>query len=171
MSCSVFTVPPGAHVFLKKCKCVHTRRRLQWIVIDCKRNLQRRHRKLAQKMSVHILEAHPEHLNRVYTCSPPLRRPLVIIVPFCGVWSASVNYRSPRSWPLLSALAQMYCLTCRLGVRRAVRCTWAQWQWKLVHSPYQHPSRTKSSQVSPCLSWIQLLFTDSLTSTLLDWLS
>ena len=31
-----------------------------------------------------------------------------------------------------------------VGVHRAVRCTWTKWQWKLVHSPFQHPP-------APCL--------------------
>ena len=37
--CSVFTALPGAHICLK-CAYVFTHRRLQWIVIDCERNLQ-----------------------------------------------------------------------------------------------------------------------------------
>ena len=37
-----------SHV-LKMRKCVHTTRRLQWIVINCKRNLQQRQRTLYQK--------------------------------------------------------------------------------------------------------------------------
>ena len=38
----------------------------------------------------------PAHLNRVYTCSPHLRRPLVVIVPFWGVWWAHQHYGSRR---------------------------------------------------------------------------
>ena len=40
--------------------CVYTHRRLQEIVIDCKRNLQQRQRTLYKKiLSVHILQVHP----------------------------------------------------------------------------------------------------------------
>ena len=170
MSCSVFTVPPGAHVCLKSAnvftRAVVDSRSLSTANETCNEDKGN----CTKNVGAH-LGSTPEHLIRVYTCSPRLRRPLVNIVPFCGVWWASVNYRSLRSWPLLSPPGQRYSLTFTLGVLRAVRCTWAQWQWKLVHSPYQHPSRTKSSKVSPCLSWIQLLFTDTLTSTLHDWLS
>ena len=163
MSCSVFTVPPGAHTCLKSANVFTPSVVYSGSVSTASEILHRRQRILAQKNVGAHLRSAPKHLNRVYTCSLRLRRPLVIIVPFCGVWWASVNYRSPRSWPLLSPPAQMYFLTFRLGVQRAVRCTWAQWQWKLIHSPYQHPSRTKSSQVSPCLSWIN--------STAVHWLS
>ena len=39
----------GRSHMLKKRICVHTPRRLQWIVIDCKRNLQQRQRRLYKK--------------------------------------------------------------------------------------------------------------------------
>ena len=62
---------------------------------------------------------------------------------------------------------------------RAVRCTWIKWHWKPVHSPYQHPSASCLQNFKkkiwgtgfPVLVMnSQLLFADSLTSTLLDWL-
>ena len=59
----------------------------------------------------------------------------------------------------------------------AVRCTWTKWHWKPVHSPYQHPSasclqkkKNQKTGLSVLVMNSQLLFADSLTSTLLDWM-
>ena len=69
MSCIVFTATPGADICLK-CAYVFTRR-LQWIVIDRKRNLQQRQRILhKKKMSVHILQVSP-HIK--IGCTPVRR--------------------------------------------------------------------------------------------------
>ena len=97
-------------------------------------------------------------------------------------------------WLLLSPRAQRYFLTFRFGLPRVVRCTWTKWQWKLVHSPYQHPpapclrnywdrkgvqqhSTYRQDQMNLSLTGLpvlvmnsQILFADSLTLTLLDWL-
>ena len=46
---------------------------------------------------------------------------------------------------------QKFFLTFRFGVPWAVRCTWTKWQWKLVHSPYQHPAAScLRKNTSPC---------------------
>ena len=50
--------PAGRSRMLKMRTCVHTPRRLQWIVIDCKRNLQQDKGHCTKKMSVHILQVH-----------------------------------------------------------------------------------------------------------------
>ena len=132
--------------------CLHTpsvtgdRHRL--VNETCKQRQRTLYKKI---LSVHILQVHPHTKIGLYTCSPHLRGPLVVSVPFWRVWWASVHYKSLRSWLLLSPRAQRY-LTFRFGVPRAVSCTWTKRQWKLFHSPYQHSPAP--SQVSPCLSWI-----------------
>ena len=136
---------------LKMRICVYTTHRLQGIVIDCKRNLQQDTRDCTKKMSVHILQVSP-HIEIGCT---PVRR----------TWEdhlsskfhsegydeqAAITSLPVLKWLLLSPRAQRYFLTFKCGVPRAVRCTWTKWQWKLVHSPYQHPS-------APCLRnyWIE----------------
>ena len=52
-----------------------------------------------------------------------LRRPLVVIVPFWGVWWASAHHRSPCSCLLQISRAQRYFLTFRCGFPRAFRCS------------------------------------------------
>ena len=113
----------------------------------------------------------------MYTCSPHLRRPLVVIHSEEFDEQASIT-GLPVLTLLLSPRAQRYFLTFNFKfVPWAVRCTWTKWQWKLVHTPYQHHphhvfeiigiervsnsiqhiGRTRwiyPSHVSPCLSWI-----------------
>ena len=55
---------------------------------------------------------------------------------------ASITSLPVLTWLLLNPRAQRYFLTFRFGVPRAVRCTWTEWQWKLVHSPCQHLTAT-----------------------------
>ena len=149
---------------LKMRICVHTTRRLQWIVFNCKRNLQQDKGYCSIKKIVGAhLTIHPHIKNRVYTCSPHLGRPLVVIVPFWGVWWASAQYGSLRTCFAHLTSSEVF-LTFRFGVLRAVRCTWTKWQWKLVHSPYQHPAATcLRKNTSPC--------TGHEFSTAVRWLS
>ena len=59
---------------------------------------------------------------RHFTRFPHLRRPLVVIVPFWGVWCASQHYGSPRTCLLHFWRAQRYFLTFRFGIHRVIRC-------------------------------------------------
>ena len=133
--------PPGAHICLKICANVFTPpRRLQGSVIDCKRNLQKdKGYCTKKKMSVHIFQVHP-HIKIGRT---PVRRTgedHLSSLFHSGEFDEQASTSSlPRSWLLLSPRAQRYFLTFRHDVLPAVRCTWTKWQWKLVHSPYQHP--------------------------------
>ena len=176
--------------------CVYTTRRLQWIVIDCKRKLQQDKGYCTKKiLSVHILQV-PPHIKIGCT---------VVRLTWEDHWlslfhpeefdeQAAITGLTVLTWLLLNPRAQRYFLTFKFGVPRDVRCTWTKWQWKLVHSPYQHPSRTMSSklwdrkgvpqhstylqdQMNLSLTGLrvlimnsQLLFADSLSSTLLDLL-
>ena len=60
---------------------------------------------------------------------------------------------------------------------RAVRCTWTKWQWKLVHSPYQHAPasclRKKNTGLPVLVMNSQLLFADSLSRRhcLIGWVT
>ena len=59
-----------AHTFFNMRICVYTPRRLQWIVVDCKRNLQQRQKTLHKKKYCRCTSyKSTPHLNRVYTCS------------------------------------------------------------------------------------------------------
>ena len=51
--------PAGRSHVLEMRICVHTTRRLQWIVIDCKRNLQQDSGQCTKKLSVHIFQVPP----------------------------------------------------------------------------------------------------------------
>ena len=160
--------------------CLHTRR-LQWIVIDCKRNLQQRRRILHKKNCRCTSYKSPRTLKSGVHLFAALEK-TTCRHPLWGVWL------------LLSPRAQRYFLTFRFGLPRVVRCTWTKWQWKLVHSPYQHPpapclrnywdrkgvqqhSTYRQDQMNLSLTGLpvlvmnsQILFADSLTLTLLDWL-
>ena len=116
------------------------------------------------------LTSPPAHKNRVYTCSPHLRRPLVIIVPFWRVWWASVHCRSPRSWLLLSPRAQRYFLTFRhdvLPLSDALGLSDNENLFTVLVSIHPHQIFTG---LPVLVMNSQHLFADSLTSTLLDWL-
>ena len=98
MFCSVFSAPPGAHI-CSKCACVFTppvgySGSLSTVNENCNKTKDTVQKKYCRCTSYKSLA----HLNRVHTCSPHLRRPLVVIVPFWGVWWASGHYRSHRSY-------------------------------------------------------------------------
>ena len=63
----VYRTAGRSHV-LKMRMCVHTPCRLQWIVIDCTRNLQQDKRHCTKKNVGAHLTSHRAHKNRVYTC-------------------------------------------------------------------------------------------------------
>ena len=61
-SCSGFPYHPAGHSHTLKIRtCVYTPRRLQWIVIDCQRNLQQRQRILYKKNVGAHLASPPAH--------------------------------------------------------------------------------------------------------------
>ena len=117
--------PAGRSHVLKMRMCVYTPRRLQWIVLGCKRNLRHRQRsKLKSGVEDHLSSSsHSEEFDEQASNTG---------LPVLTLWL------SPT---------QRYFLTFRYGVPRAVRCTWTKWQWKLVRSHYQHPSRTMSPKL------------------------
>ena len=131
---------------LKMRICVYTSRRLQWIVIDCKRTCNKHKGYCTKKeLSVHILQVLPH--NKI-GCTPVR---LAWEDHLSSLFhseefdeQASITSLPVLTWLLLAPRAQRHCLTFKFGVHRAVRCTWTKWQWKLVHSPYQHPP-------APCL--------------------
>ena len=76
---------------------------------------------LGELLSTHGCSQH-------FTRFPPLRRPLVVNVPFWVVWWAGAHHKSPRSWLLLIPRAQRY-LTFRFGFPRAFRCSRGKHVW------------------------------------------
>ena len=152
---------------------------------------------------MHIFQVPPAHYNRVDTCSPALENSFECLVwvfhcrssnlprqrvshPFLvdALWSILLKkkiraYRQSFSawrWAAEVIRPLHWDLKFDFECPRAVRFTWTKWHWKLVHSPYQHPSTSclrKKMLVTgfPVLVMnFQPLFADSLTSTLLDWL-
>ena len=138
-SCSVFTAPLGAHTCLE-CECVFTHPvGYKWSLstanetcnkdkgyctkIYCRCTSYKSSR--TSRFGVHLFASLEKTTCRHWSILRSLmsKRPLQV----------------SRSWLLLIQRAQKYFLTFSFGVHRAVRCTWTKWQWKLVHSPYQHP--------------------------------
>ena len=149
---------------LKMRTCVYSSRRLQWIVIDCKRNLQQRQKILyKKKLSVHTLRV-PPHIKIV--CAP------VRLTWEDHLSSSFHSEECDESANITGLPAQVCCTLNELrgtfwlsnlvfsGLSDALGKSDIE---KLVHSPYQHPPAPclrnygigiYPSQVSMCLSWI-----------------
>ena len=196
--------PAGRSHMLKMRICVYTSRRLQWIVINCKRNLQQRQSTLYKNkcwctsfksprtlksgghlfsrtwelfwmsclsLSLQVIKfasatGFPSVFGRRSLIDSADKKKIRAYRQSFSAWRWAAEVIRPLHWDL------KFDFECP----RAVRFTWTKWHWKLVHSPYQHPSASclrKKMLVTgfPVLVMnFQPLFADSLTSTLLDWL-
>ena len=113
---------------LKMRICVYTTRRLQWIVIDCKRKLQQD----KGYCTKNIVGAHltsPPHIK--IGCTPVrLTWEDHLLSLFHSEEfdeQAAITGLTVLTWLLLNPRAQRYFLTFKFGVTRAVRCTWTKW--------------------------------------------
>ena len=132
--------------------CSHTLRRLQWIVIDCKRNLQQRQTILyKKKLSVHIFQVHSEEFDEL---APNTGLPVHVCCTFNEL--RSTFWLSDLVFPVLSDA---------LGLSDNENL------FTILVSIHPHHVFEKKYTGLPVLVMnSQLLFAGSLTSTLLDWL-
>ena len=115
--------------------CSHTLRRLQWIVIDCKRNLQQRQRILYKKiLSVHIFQVHSEEFDEL---APNTGLPVHVCCTFNEL--RSTFWLSDLVFPVLSEA---------LGLSDNENL------FTILVSIPPHHVFEKNIRVSPYLSWI-----------------
>ena len=164
---SVFTAPPGAHICLE-CAYVLTppvghSGSLSTVNETC----NKRQKTLYKKKSVHTFQFLPAHLNRVYTCSPHLRTLENVLFESlsAGHQFCLGNCAGLKIWLRVSPGCQMHLdkvtlKTCSLSLSTVpgIMSSIFFWNKKRVTG---FPVLVMNSQ---------LLFADSLTSTLLDWL-
>ena len=163
--------PPGAHICLKMRICVYTHRRLQGIVIDCKRNLQQDKGYCTKKCrctsfkSPHIKigctpvrRAWEDHLSSMFHSEEfdeltNITGPVLVCCTFNKL--RSTFWLSDLVFPGLSDALGLYDIENLFTVLISI-------------SPH-HVFEITGLPVLVMNS--QHLFADSLTSTLLDWLS